>query len=266
MLNLCNAIELTNKNKEKYRVNRIRVAGVKISISYPRNLLADFYKEYQDSFEVPDISVVVSEKELEDQRINENALDNELFNNCVSVCYNDIPQLTNIILRDIANHMPYFNTILMHGAVVARNNSAYMFMAPSGVGKTTRVMLWLKEYKDSIIVNGDKPFITINDTCAMACGSPWCGKEGLNTNIAVPLRAIFLLERADENEESRIKEISIARAFPLLLQQTYRPKDINTMRLTLKLIKALQGKVKFYHFYSKPTIESIRLAYEITKP
>ena len=259
-------MESTNRFKEQYCENKIKVAGVKICINYPGKLLADLYKDYQDSFDVPDIRVVVSEKEIEDQRADRNGTDNGLFNDSVLVWYNDIPQLTNIVLRKIANYMPYFNTVLMHGAVVAKNNSAYMFMAPSGTGKTTRVKLWLKEYEDSIVINGDKPFIIIKDTCAMACGSPWCGKEGWNTNKVVPLRAIFLLERANEFEESRIEEISIARAFPTLLQQTYRPKDINTMRMTLTLLKSLQGKVKFYHFYSKPTLESIRLAHEISKP
>ena len=158
------------------------------------------------------------------------------------------------------------DTFLMHGSVVALDNQAYMFTAPSGVGKTTRTRLWLDLYPDSIVVNGDKPLIKITSTEAIACGTPWCGKEGWNTNTMVPLRAIFLLERADEGEESSCEEISLGKAFPFLLQQTHRPEDPDLMRKTLSLLKSLEGKVKIYRFRSTPTEDSVRLAYETARP
>ena len=33
----------------------------------------------------------------------------------------------------------------------------------------------------------------------MVFGTPWCGKENWQTNIAVPLKALCLLERGEEN-------------------------------------------------------------------
>ena len=54
----------------------------------------------------------------------------------------------------------------------------------------------------------------------IACGTPWCGKEGWNTNIMVPLRAVFLLERA---EEDSIEEISLGQAFAITDITTVAP-------------------------------------------
>ena len=172
----------------------------------------------------------------------------------------------NAVYREICDEMPRFNTFLMHGSVIAKDGYAYMFTAPSGIGKTTRTRLWLDLYPDAIVVNGDKPLIKITSSEAIACGTPWCGKEGWNTNTMVPLRAIFLLERAEEGEKSSIEEISLGKAFPFLLQQTYRPEDPDLMRKTLALLKSLEGKVKIYKFRSTPTEESVRLAYETARP
>ena len=80
----------------------------------------------------------------------------------------------------------------------------------------------------------------------MACGSPWCGKEGWQTNTMVPLAAIVLMERAEDNE---IHQITFKEAFPTLLRQTYRPADTESFMKTLRLLKSLDGRVRFYSFH-----------------
>ena len=99
--------------------------------------------------------------------------------------------------------------------------------------------------EDAYVVNGDKPLIQITGTQAIACGTPWCGKEKMNTNIMVPLKAIVLMERGESNE---IKEISYSEAFTTLLQQTYRPNDAGKMRKTLFLLSRMKGLIRFSRF------------------
>ena len=48
-------------------------------------------------------------------------------------------------------------------------------------------------------MNDDKPFVRISEDGAKIYGTPYCGKEGLNTNISVPLRAVCILERSEKN-------------------------------------------------------------------
>lgn len=167
-----------------------------------------------------------------------------------------------IIYENIAAQAIDFGTFLMHGAVVAKGGRAFMFSGPSGIGKSTRVRLWLDEYPDSIIVNGDKPLIKVTDDEAIACGTPWCGKEGWNTNTMVPLNAIFIVQRAEEGKASTIKEIGIGKAMPFLIQQTYISPKTDAMFKIIQLLKKLDGKVKFYQLRSNPTSEAIRLAYD----
>ena len=168
----------------------------------------------------------------------------------------------NAARRKIANELLAYNVFLMHGSVVSYNNWAYMFTAPSGTGKTTRTSIWLKEFPSSTVVNGDKPFIKVTDKTIYACGSPWCGKEGWNSNVMVPLRAIFLLERANNNCQNSVEKISLSNAFPFLYRQVFYPDTPDKNLKTIELLKCLEGKVGIYTFRSAPTSEAIRLAYE----
>lgn len=168
--------------------------------------------------------------------------------------------------RKICEAMPKFGAFLMHGAVVAYNDHAYMFTAPSGVGKSTRVKLWLQEYPNAFIINGDKPFLKVLDHSVIAYGSPWCGKEHWNTNIGLPLQAIFILERAAGEEENSLQELSLEQAYPAILKQTYQPRNQKALVDTLRLLCNLEGKVRLFQLKSKPTKEGIRLAYEGAQP
>ena len=150
-----------------------------------------------------------------------------------------------VIHRKISEAMLDWDTFLMHGAVVAVEQSAYMFTAVSGTGKTTHIHKWLDNIPDAYVVNGDKPLIQIKDTGAAACGTPWCGKERMGTNAKVPLKAIVLMQRGENNI---IREISFGEAFSFLLHQTYRPSNPEKLKKALVLLSQLKGKVRFYRF------------------
>ena len=150
---------------------------------------------------------------------------------------------TLAVYRKIAVGLLDYGAFLMHGAVVGLNNKAYMFTAPSGVGKTTHTRFWLKQFPDAFILNGDKPIIKLTDSGVFACGTPWAGKEGENRNTTLPLCGICLLARGEENE---IKSVSFGEIFPYIIQQTYRPHEKEKIENTMKLIKELGEKVRFY--------------------
>ena len=108
-------------------------------------------------------------------------------------------------------------------------------------------MQWLDHLPGAFVVNGDKPFIKFQEDGVkpLVCGSPWGGKENLYTNTMVPLKSIILMEHAEGNH---IKQIPFTEAFPILLQQTYRPDDTEKMRKTLRLMQRLNPTVSFWRF------------------
>ena len=148
------------------------------------------------------------------------------------------------VRRKVSESILDYNGFQIHGAAVAIDNQGYIFTADSGTGKTTHIKLWLSNHPNAYVVNGDHPIVKIEKNI-MVYGSPWCGKEGMNTNAAVCLKAIVLMERSKENS---IAEISMNEALVELIRQIYKPLDTIKMKKTLQLLSSLNGKVKFYKF------------------
>lgn len=183
----------------------------------------------------PDYSISVTRAEIDNQRR-------------LAPEYGIDMQEGFVILRKLSNYLlEDARAIYVHGSVVAYRNSAYMFTADSGTGKTTHSRLWTSNLKDSYILNGDKPFITTRDSI-MAWGSPWCGSERYNRNTGVQLKAVCFLERAEKNS---ITEISFEDALPLLARQTGNTDDTySTSRIhIMEALYSLGKQVRFYKYY-----------------
>lgn len=165
----------------------------------------------------------------------------------------------NAVHRKICSELIHHNILLLHGSAVAVDGKAYIFIAPSGTGKTTHTNLWLKNIKGSFIVNGDKPLLKVRDHKIAVYGTPWCGKEKMQTNTCVDLQAIIVLDRSDNNE---ISEISFKQAFSPILAQSYRSTDKNYILKTVEIITQLSQNVRFYHIRCNMQDEASLLAYK----
>lgn len=218
---------------------KIKIAGVVCEISTihvrPLAICRDFIVDL-----APDCNVSTTQEDIDEDKMHLSQFERENSWDGVVEIYS--------VLRKVAEKMIDFNAILMHGAVVAVDGNAYLFTANSGVGKTTHILKWYKNCDKSIIINGDKPFIKfgLDGEQPLVCGSPWAGKETIYTNTMVPLKSIILMERSSDNY---IEPISFAKAFPFLLQQTFRSDDEEKMRKTLQLMKRMSSTVTFWHFY-----------------
>lgn len=163
------------------------------------------------------------------------------------------------VYRKIAEKMLDFDTVLFHGSVVAVDGAGYLFTAKSGTGKSTHTRLWREYFGDrAIMVNDDKPLLHIADTVT-AYGTPYNGKHRLGNNISVPLKALCILTRDNDN---RIESITREQAYTMLLQQVYRPADILKMAKTLELVDRLADSVKLYRLGCNMDISAAKVAYE----
>ena len=168
---------------------------------------------------------------------------------------------TLVAYRKICEALLQYNTFLMHGAAIAVGSQAFLFTAASGTGKTTHVRKWLENLDEAYVVNGDKPLIRITDREAIVCGTPWCGKERMGNNTMVPLKAVVLMERGEDNT---IREISFGEAFPFLLQQTYQMDDAEMTRKVLALLSQLKGRMLFYRFiFNNMKDDAFSVAYNV---
>lgn len=216
---------------------KIKVAGCVIEAECIYNYFNILSKDYWTD-EPADIHVKIS---MDD--INRGKEDFKAHNNTKVPADKKIEVFA--LHKKVSEAIIDYEVFFMHGAVIAVNGEGYMFTAKSGTGKTTHIMKWLKQCPDAIVVNGDKPFISVSDK-PIACGSPWAGKEEMQTNIMVPLKAIIFMERGEDN---KLESISSIRAFPKLLEAVYYPDTIEKQKKTLTLLQRLNPYIQYWHFY-----------------
>ena len=167
---------------------------------------------------------------------------------------------TLAVYRRIAEEMPRYSTILLHGSAVAVDGVSYLFAAPSGTGKSTHARLWREVFGErAVMVNDDKPLVRITPEGAAVFGTPWNGKHRLGANISVRLGAVCLLSRAEENS---IRPITKNEAYPALIRQIYRPSDPAMLRRTLELTDTLTQVAGLYRLGCNMDPEAAVIAYE----
>ena len=99
-------------------------------------------------------------------------------------------------------------TALFHSSVVSHKGKAYMFLGPSGTGKSTHSRLWLKYIEGTELVNDDNPVVRIlGDGSIRVYGSPWSGKTPCYRNVSYPLGAIVALSQAPQNRICRLRPL-----------------------------------------------------------
>ena len=96
-------------------------------------------------------------------------------------------------------------TVLFHAAVVSHEGKGYMFLGPSGTGKSTHARLWMKYIDGTALVNDDNPVVRLaDDGLPIVYGSPWSGKTPCYRNVSYPLGGIVLLSQAPFNKIHRL--------------------------------------------------------------
>ena len=203
----------------------------------------------------PDFTVTVTAQEI--ARMRETAIREDIREHKPVQEYSDGYLETLAAYRNICEKMVDYDTILMHGSVVAVDGVAYLFTAKSGTGKSTHTRLWREVFGErAVMVNDDKPLLKLTDDGVLACGTPWDGKHHLSTNVCLPLKAICILERGEENQ---IHPISAQEALPMVFQQTHRPKNLGKY---LEIIDKLTQRVSFYRLKCNQSPEAAKVAYE----
>ena len=167
---------------------------------------------------------------------------------------------TLAVYRKLAAALLPDNILLFHGSCVCVDGEGYLFTAKSGTGKSTHTRLWREMLGSrAVMVNDDKPLLKIQENGVTVFGTPWDGKHHLSTNIAVPLKSICILEQGKQNE---IHRITPQEAYPMLLQQTYKPEDARLMYKTLQLLDSLKDSVRLYRLRCNQELEAAEISFK----
>jgi len=244
-------------NEEIMTEFQIQIAGKIVTVRAMFDSTKDFCRDYlytgpADFLVQTDMDDIVFERE-------KSAREDELEGLPVRTYSNQYLE-TIAIQRRIVEELFVHDILLFHGSVVAVDGQAYLFTAKSGTGKSTHTRLWREVFGPrAVMVNDDKPLLRITAEGILVYGTPWNGKHHLGENICVPLKAICLLERGEEN---RIREIPPKEALTMLIQQSNRPRNPQWMGKYLELIDAMTRQTSFYRLECNMELSAARLAHE----
>lgn len=237
-----------------------RIADRIIEINSIYTQVQDYCREYS-SDGVPDLIVTTANADIEYER-RKSAKNDIAEGRPVQKCPDSyLEELA--VYRKIAEKMPEYDTFLFHGSVVAVDGAGYLFTAKSGTGKSTHTRLWRELLGNrAVMVNDDKPLIRVSVDGVTVFGTPYNGKHRLGNNIAVPLKAICILYRAEKNT---IRRITKEEAYTMLLQQCYRPSDNTALAKTLSLIDKMTEKISLWRLGCNMSTSAAELSYNSMK-
>ena len=234
----------------------IEIAGKQIAVSSLFDSTRDYCRKYLADGE-PDFSVTVTREDLEFEQA---ALLAEALEEGMKPRVFTDPFLDRAaIQRKVAEGLLHHNVLLFHGSTVAVDGKAYLFTAECGTGKSTHTRFWRQVFGERAqMVNDDKPFLKFTEPGVLACGAPWSGKHGLDSNITVPLQGICILRRGSEN---RIRPISPDEAGAMLLKQSVPPRDPEQLPTFLSLVDKLAETVALWQMDCTKDPDAAGIAY-----
>lgn len=163
------------------------------------------------------------------------------------------------IYRKLCEKLLKEDILLFHASALMIDGKAYLFTAPSGTGKSTHARLWRETFGERVtMINDDKPLLRFTEQEIRVYGTPYAGKDRLQTNTSAPVAGIVLLHQAKENE---IHRLTGTEAYPFLLNQAYRVEDAQGMLKTLDLVHSL-SRIPVYALGCTISKEAAELAYQ----
>ncbi len=100
-----------------------------------------------------------------------------------------------------------YGRIAIHSASIKYRDCGYVFSGCSGAGKSTHVAMWAEAGIDFDIIDGDIAVIFEKNGEYLVAGLPWCGTSEAYSSICVPLKGIYFIRKAPENEVRSLRYV-----------------------------------------------------------
>lgn len=156
-------------------------------------------------------------------------------------------------------HIIDYKKFMIHSSVVVVDGRAYLFCAPSGIGKSTHVEQWIKYFGDrAYIYNDDRSVIGMENGKIYVWGTPWSKYSSFNSNTKVQLQGICVLKQSMDNS---IKLLDQQTAVSSIASQYPRPEGSNKHNKILKLLSSLLGNINVWELKCNVSIDAAIVAY-----
>lgn len=236
----------------------IKLAGVRLLLRFRQPGTEQYFRDYLDCrytqaenyreqpnlpvVEVPDIDELLEQMEL--------------------IPVTDAFSEYSAMLFPVSDALLRFNRFCFHGAAFIWHEKAYIFTAPTGVGKTTQYRNWKKRYgKEVHILNGDKPVLEVGrDGTIWVHHSPWSGKERYSSRRTAKLGGIIYLEQGKENVVQRLSESEAV--YPFIQEVFSLMREAEDCHLIADLTEQVLTRIPVWKLVNTGDVSSAELMHD----
>lgn len=228
---------------------KISVAGLYVELTARFPLSAEICRDYLTDAPWTDFTVSASPEKIAKKRAAFSVPLTEEQAECI--CLHE----------EVCGHLCRYDAFVMHAAAFVFRGRTYAIVAPRGVGKSTQLHLWQEKFGSEVrVINGDKPIVRLNsDGRFWVFGTPWCGKEGEQTNMSAPLDALCLLSRGMTDAAQVVTERQYLEG---LIRQVVFPTDERSMARGARLLARLIRSVPAVAVSLTPTAGAVNVTLE----
>ncbi|MCF0193735.1 MAG: hypothetical protein HUK00_00945 [Bacteroidaceae bacterium] len=167
--------------------------------------------------------------------------------------------ISNAVMMVYAFATASYHTLMIHSSVVRNIDRAYLFLGPSGTGKSTHTNLWRSHIPGSDLVNDDNPILRFVDGRTYVYGSPWSGKTPCYRSVRFPVAGITRLEQAPENE---IRRVDVLEALSVMITSVSNMRwDKRVNNAVLATVGEMIGNVPVFHLRCLPDAAAAHLSF-----
>jgi hypothetical protein len=163
-----------------------------------------------------------------------------------------------LLLTAVYSRLVQYGALLAHASLVdVPGRGGILFVGRSGIGKTTQATLW-EQYRQAVILNGDKVFLTMGEGGVLAHGNPWNGSSPYKVNGCTYLRGIIALDQATTNT---IRPVSSMEVMSLYVPHIFLPVwDAQLTGAAMETLGQMLPLVPVYAMSCRPDEEAVALA------
>ena len=143
---------------------------------------------------------------------------------------------------------------VLHASYVDIGGQAILFTGPSNIGKSTQANLW-SQFEGAEVINGDRAVLRKIDGKWHVFGYPCCGTSGICINRNLPLRAIVVLNQANENTVQQLTPASKIRALTAAME--LYPWDGTEVDMAFHIAAEIASQVPVLKLSCRPDREAV---------
>lgn len=239
--------KMPNRYWKSFEIPQIESPVIEIYLDHSDNILAGTKKIHLNQMNY----MIVNGTEL--------LLTNSSWTKGKLVYQGDMIKADFLIMQMYYANVVQRKTILLHSSLIAFSEYGFMFLGPSGIGKTTQAELWAK-YRDALIINGDAVFVQETEDCFLGWGTPWHGSSPYCENTNVAVHAMIILKQSPENS---IRELTGFEKVTAVSNNVFYPTWLeNGTELCLEILDHLLTKIPVYELSCRPDEDAVRLTEE----